>query len=216
VPLAQFGLHEMMALELVLRRNPRWHWAVTPPQPVFHLRRSLVAVASSPATRLHVSGQLGLLPSAVPSPPCCSSPISLNPLCRAPLPGFRASTIVYGGMGLGYMYHRITMGRSPGPLVPSVSSTAHNLSSSSRPVTPPAVLVCSAHGRSALAPTRSIRSSGAANRGKKQPTSLATRQSSSSPCRRWSSGGCTSLFDPGTVDLLVTVSSGRFLASSLI
>jgi hypothetical protein len=92
--------------------------------------------------------------------------------------------MVYGEMGLGYMYHCITMGRSPGPPVPSVSSTAHTLSSSSRPVTPPAVLVCSAHGRSALAPTRSIRSSGAPNGGKKQPTTLATHQSSSSPCRR--------------------------------
>jgi hypothetical protein len=29
VPLTQFGSHEMMALELVLRRNPRWHWGVT-------------------------------------------------------------------------------------------------------------------------------------------------------------------------------------------
>jgi hypothetical protein len=26
---AHFGLHEMMALELVLGRNPRWHWGVT-------------------------------------------------------------------------------------------------------------------------------------------------------------------------------------------
>jgi hypothetical protein len=55
-----------------------------PTQPVFHLRRSLVAMASSPAMRLHVPGQLGLLPSTVPSPPCCSSPISLNP-STAPL-----------------------------------------------------------------------------------------------------------------------------------
>jgi hypothetical protein len=97
----------------------------------------------------------------------------LNPLCRVPLPDFRASVMVYGGMGLRYMYPCITMGRSPGPLVPSVSSTAHTLSSPSRPNSPPAVLACTAHGRYAFAPAQSIWSSGTTNGGMKQPASLA-------------------------------------------
>jgi hypothetical protein len=125
---------------------------------------------AAPPLQLASLKHAALLPARPWKP--CSRP-RLNPLCRVPLPDFRALSMVYGGMGLRYMYPCITMGRSLGPLVPSISSTAHTLSSPSRPNSPPAVLACTAHGRYAFAPAHSIWSSGTTNGGKKQPASLA-------------------------------------------